>query len=441
MKNRYLLIVLLMSTFYSKAQDTIFSLNQAKEYALTHSVNILNSKLDLEQAEKKVWETTAMGLPQVSAKAEFQNFINIPTTIVPAQAFNPAAPAGDIVALKFGTDHNLKGTIQVSQLIFSGNYIVGLQASKAFTNTSQILIEKQEIEVKYNVTEAYLTVLFLESNKGILDSTLINMQKLLDETQILVNEKVLESTNASQLRLSVLNVQNGIRKIEYQINVAKNLLKFQMGMDIEHPIILSDTFNGFNKEEKSTDELDVTENIDHKIVASQLELNELALKNKKANYLPSLSGFFSYQQSAQRYEYNFFDSNQSWYPTTLWGLTLSIPIFSSGQRASQVSQAKIDVYKAENSLANVEQSVKLQFSQAIADYNSTIDVYVTQQEALLVAKEILDHTTIKFKEGVVNSMELTQSQSQYLTSQTDFNTAAFNLIKAQLKLDKLINKL
>jgi len=441
MKNRYLLIILLTTAFNIKAQDTIFSLIQAKEYALTHSVDILNSKLDLEQAEKKVWETTAMGLPQVSAKAEFQNFINIPTTIVPAQAFNPAAPAGDIVALKFGTDHNLKGTIQVSQLIFSGNYIVGLQASKAFTNTSQILIEKQEIEVKYNVTEAYLTVLFLESNKGILDSTLINMQKLLDETQILVNEKVLESTNASQLRLSVLNVKNGIRKIEYQINVAKNLLKFLMGMDIEHPIILSDTFNGFNKEEKSTDELDVTENIDHKIVASQLELNEIALKNKKANYLPSLSGFFSYQQSAQRYEYNFFDTNQSWYPTTLWGLTLNIPIFSSGQRASQVSQAKIDVYKAENSLANVEQAVKLQFSQAIADYNSAIDVYVTQQEALIVAKEILDHTTIKYKEGVVNSMELTQSQSQYLTTQTELNTAAFNLIKAQLKLDKLINKL
>jgi len=441
MKNRYLLIILLTTAFNIKAQDTIFSLIQAKEYALTHSVDILNSKLDLEQAEKKVWETTAMGLPQVSAKAEFQNFINIPTTIVPAQAFNPAAPAGDIVALKFGTDHNLKGTIQVSQLIFSGNYIVGLQASKAFTNTSQILIEKQEIEVKYNVTEAYLTVLFLESNKGILDSTLINMQKLLDETQILVNEKVLESTNASQLRLSVLNVKNGIRKIEYQINVAKNLLKFQMGMDIEHPIILSDTFNGFNKEEKSTDELDVTENIDHKIVASQLELNELALKNKKANYLPSLSGFFSYQQSAQRYEYNFFDTNQSWYPTTLWGLTLNIPIFSSGQRASQVSQAKIDVYKAENSLANVEQAVKLQFSQAISDYNSAIDVYVTQQEALIVAKEILYHTTIKYKEGVVNSMELTQSQSQYLTTQTELNTAAFNLIKAQLKLDKLINKL
>jgi outer membrane protein TolC len=441
MKKRYLLMALLISAINSNAQDTIFSLNQAKEYALAHSVDILNSRLDLEQAEKKVWETTAMGLPQVSAKAEFQNFINIPTTVVPAQTFNPLAPAGQIAELKFGTDYNLKGTLQVSQLIFSGNYIVGLQASKAFTNTSQILIEKQEIEVKYNVTEAYLTVLFLESNKGILDSTLINMQKLLDETQILVNEKVLESTNASQLRLSVLNVQNGIRKIDYQINVAKNLLKFQMGMPIEHPIILSDTFNGFTQKETPTDELDVTENIDHKIVASQLELNELALKNKKANYLPTLSGFFSYQQSAQRYEFNFFDSNQSWYPTTLWGITLSVPVFSSGQRASQVSQAKIDVYKAENSLANVEQALKLQFSQAIADYNSAIDIYVAQQEALLVAKEILDHTTIKYKEGVVNSMELTQAQSQYLTTQTDFNSAAFNLIKAQLKLDKLINKL
>ncbi len=438
---RYILVFPLLFSFVY-AQENSFSLSQAKAYAVEHSKEIMNAKLDMEKAEKKVWETTAQGLPQVSAKGEFQNFIDIPTTVVPAKAFNPLAPPGAISELKFGTNYNLKGTIQVSQLIFNGNYLVGLQAAKAFTNTSKILSEKQELETKQKVTDAYYTVLFLQENAKTLQRTLETLEKLYKETQILVNEKVLESTNASQIRLSVLQVKNGISKVNTQISVAKKLLKFQMGMPLETPIELTDSLDAFVQDElMDANSISSSDNVDYKVVESQLMLNRLSLKNTKANYLPSLAGFFSYQKNAQRYEFNFFDANKRWYPTTLWGVTLNVPIFSSGQRASQVSQAKLEVQKTENSLANVEQGIRLQISQASADYQNAVNNLTFQKEAESVAKEILDHTTLKFKEGTVSSIELSQAQNQYLSAQANLIAAKLELVKARLALQKLSNKL
>ncbi len=440
---RIIITALLFGSFTSFGQDS-FSLKQAQEYAILNNGNSKNAKLDLEIAEKKVWETTAIGLPQISGKVDFQNFIDIPTTVVPANTFNPMAPADEVMEMQFGTDYNVNATLQVSQLIFSGNYLVGLQASKAYTNTSKQLVEKSELETKAAVTEAYYTVLVLEENKRIMDSTLTSTEQIFEDTKILVEEKVVESTNAAQLELSVLQVQNGITQVEAQVRVAKNLLKMQMGMDLTKDITLTETLDGFigiAEGITAPEVYDVSNNIDHKILESQLTLNELSLKNTKANYLPSLAAFFSHQQVAQRNEINFFDSDYSWYPTTLWGLNLTIPIFSSGQRASQVSQAQLEVMKSQNTMEQADKGIKLQMSQAVADFNSAKDVYNTQKKAIDVAKLIFDNTQIKYKEGIVSSLELTQVQTQYLTAQSNLTSAAFNLIKAKLSIDKLSNKL
>ncbi|MCT4581574.1 MAG: TolC family protein [Flavobacteriales bacterium] len=441
MKNNFYAILFLLLVKSSFSQQS-FTLKQAQDYALEHNQEVLNADLDLQIAEKKVWETTASGLPQISAKGELQNFIDIPTTVLPANAFNPMAPADELVGVKFGTDYNVTGTLQVSQLLFSGNYLVGLQAAKTYTSLSKQMKDKSEQEVKSSVANAYYTVLVLQENVVTLDSTLLKMKELLKTTQILVDNKVMESTNASQLRLSVLQVENGITKVKSQLEVSYSLLKMEMGMDLTTAITLADTYADItNSAANYADEKFASaNNIDYQLLETQLKLNELSLKNTKANYLPSLAAFLSHQQVAMRNDFDFFDGDKDWFPTTVWGLTLNIPIFSSGQRASQVSQAKLEVQKTENTMAQLDKGLQLQYIQFSSQYNSAKDAFETQQQAVAVAKEILNSTEIKYKEGVVSSMELTQAQNQLLQAQTDLTNAGFELIKAKLDLDKLFNK-
>ena len=441
MKNNLYLVFFLLLAKLSFGQQS-YTLKQAQDYAIEHNQKAQNALLDLKIAEKKVWETTASGLPQISAKGEFQNFLDIPTSVLPANAFNPLAPAGELVGVKFGTEYNLSGSVQVSQLLFSGNYIVGLQAARTYTNFNRQLKDKTVQEIQNNVANAYYTVLVLEENVKTLDSTLSKIKEAYRTTQILVDNKVMEATNASQLRLSVLQVENGISKVKSQLSVSYNYLKMEMGMELSTPIELADTYEAITTSAVNygDEQFSSANTIDYQLLETQLKLNVLSYKNTKANYLPSLAAFISHQQTAQRNQFDFFESGKLWFPTTVWGLTLNVPIFSSGERMSQVSQAKLEVEKTQNTIDQLDQGLKLQMIQASAAYNSSKDAYETQKVSVEVAKEILTSTEIKYKEGVVSSLELTQVQNQLLQTQTDLTNASFDLIKAKLEIDRLLNK-
>ena len=178
-------------------------------------------------------------------------------------------------------------------------------------------------------------------------------------------------------------------------------------------------------------------NIDYQILNSQLELNNLSLKNTKANYLPTLAAFFNYQRQALRNDFDFFDGDKEWYPTTLWGLSLNIPIFSSGQKMAQVKQASIEVEKTENSINQFSEGFKMQVYQATMNYKIAQDKLNLQVKSQDYAQKVLDDTQILYKEGTVTSIELTQAQNQLITEQTNYTNALFELIKAKLQLEKL----
>jgi outer membrane protein len=173
------------------------------------------------------------------------------------------------------------------------------------------------------------------------------------------------------------------------------------------------------------------------MLTTQLELNQLSLKNTKANYLPTVSAFFSYQQQALRNEFNFFASGESWYPTTLWGVKISVPIFSSGQRNSQVEQAAIEVDKTEFSMEMLSEGLQLQILQAQTSYDVAIRKMEMHTRAQQIAAEVLKDKETLFKEGVATSIEITQAQSQLLTESTNYTNALFEMIKSKLTLEKL----
>jgi len=438
-----LIIVIALLNAYSSIGQESYSLKQAKDFAILNSTQVKNSLLDVEIAQQKIKETTATGLPQVSGSVAFQNFLDVPTSLIPASSFDPAAPVDLLIPVKFGTDFNLNGTLQVSQLIFSGNYLVALQASKTYKAISLQMVEKSEIEIKAAVSEAYFTVVVLEANLESMDSSLSKIKQIHEDTQILITEKVLEPTSSLQLELSILELESGIKQISDQIIVAIKLLKFQMGLEIKIEISLSDDLTtlsvGLEGEIAST--INVAENIDYKMLQTQLRVNELLVKNKKADYLPTLAGFFSHQQVAMGNQFNFFGSDGSWYPTTIWGLNLSIPIFSGGQGPSRVKQAKVETLKTLNSIKQLDEGLQLQTAQATTVYNNSLESQKTRERAVEIANEVLRTTEIKFKEKVVSGMELTQAQSQVIQSQTNLINAKYEVLKAKLAIDKLIDKL
>jgi outer membrane protein TolC len=442
MKNK-LLIALFFATNIAFAQvneaaKTLFNLKEAQDYAIENNYKNKKALLDIDIAKKKVWETTAAGLPQVSANAKLQKFIDIPVSLAPANAFNPAAPADELAELQFGLDYSNSYGITASQLIFDGSYIVGLQAAKTYKNLSISNQIKTEIELNEGVKQAYFTVLIAEENTAVLKSSKEAVDEILRETTALYKEGMVDEQSVDQLTLSVNELRTAVGIAQGQIRFARKLLKLQMGMDIAKEITLTQGLAVFIDEvqTKTEEQAFMVENhVDYNLVETTMRLQKLNLRKEKYSFLPSINLFLSHEQQNMNTKFDAF-SGGTWYPMTVVGAQLTLPILTSGSRLSKMSQAKIEYEKAEISTKEVEQSLLYQTQVAQSNYETSYETYLNQKANMALAKKIYDKTVLKYKEGVASSLDLSQTQNQYLTAEGKYIKSLLDLLTSKSQLKK-----
>lgn len=463
----FLTVLWLGSSVFAQQGTTpmSFTLKEAQEYAAKNSYAVRNSNIDLVIAKKKIWETTAMGLPQVSGQLQYQDMLDIPTTLLPdfispsiygvlmkegvvdrfGNPITMPAGSGATFPAKFGTQHNASFGGTISQLIFSGQYIVGLQASKVFYQMSVDGQKKSQIDARFNVSSSYYLVLVLQQNKEILEKSLVTLQKTVFESEQSNKQGFIEDITVDQMKINLITLQNAITSIDGQVQMVLNLLKFQMGIEINQPLVLTDKLDSFVNESLlqpvMPTNLDVNQLVDFQIMQTQLKLQKLSLRREQSNYLPTIAGFYTYKKSAMRNEFDIFDSGKDWFPTSIVGLSIDIPIFSSGSRWVKVQQAKLNVQKTEIAQTQVSEGLKLEAAQATTNFNTAVEKYKKEQTSKELASKVYQTTLIKYNNGVASSIELTQTYSQYLTSESNFHTALMEMLTAKLKLDKATGKL
>lgn len=418
-----------------------FSLQQARQYALEHNYQAKNASYDVEAAKRKIKETIAIGLPQINGKASYNNYIKQPVQLVPAEFFGGAP--GEFSEIVFGTKQNASGELTVTQLLFDGSYIVGLQATKAYLELAKNQQRLSELEVQEAVTNAYHMVLVAEKNVAILESSLEKIKRLWRETQAMFENGFVEESDVDQMAINFKNLENSYNNAKVQAEVARKMLNFQLGLSLEANITLTDNIEDLAKMQSDQGffqaTFDVSQNANYQLANTNLMLQGLQLKNQKAKYLPQLSLFATHQENSFGNEFNFLSNDAQWFPTTLIGVNLNVPIFSSGMRRQQVKQANIEVLKAEQTLMQATQGAELEMLNARAEYNNALAVYENESQSLRLAEKIKDKTTIKYQEGISSSFELTQAENQYLTTQGQYIQATFSLLSSKNKLDKALN--
>lgn len=419
-----------------------FTLKEAQEFALENNLNIKNAQLSVEQAKKLIWENTALGLPQVSSSFDYNNNLNLMTTLLPGEI---VGQPGEKVEVQFGTQHNAIGTIAANQLIFSGPYIVGLQAAKIYRKSQEQSLQKTEIDTKELIAQNYYLALLAEETYIIIDSNVQNLQKTLFETQQMYEMGFAEETDVDQIRVSLISLENSKRTALSQIEVSYKLLKYQMGIDLDIEIQLKeeleDIIIGVNLEQTLEDPFNVLNHIDFQLSETREYLAQLNMKRQKAEYLPSLSAVYNNNWSAMRDEFNFFDPDQKWYHSSILGFSLNFPIFSSWGRQSKVSQLNLEYQKAGNNKKLIEDGLILENQQARSDFVAAYQKYLSEKENVKISEKILNRTRIKVGEGITTSLEFTQINDQYLITESNYLTALLELLNAKIRLDKAMNRL
>lgn len=436
--------IFLLIAVQTQAQNA-FSLAQAIDYALKNGYSVQNAATDIEIAKKKVAEIRGIGIPQLSADGSYQNFLAVPVSVIEANAFNPAAPAGTYLRVPFGVQHNMSYGYTASWLAFSGEYIVGLQASKAYVDISKTSLRKSEIEVKESVIRAYGTVVILYENKRILQENITSLDNSITQTEAFYNEGLIEEMDVDRLKLLRKNLSTTLNTLEEQIKLAEKLLKFNMGFDVNGEISLTDKFQEMlNNASVGVDpqpKFDLNANIDNILLDQSLNLQKLELKRQKANYLPTLSTFYTWKESRITNEGDqLFDPLFRVPGGTILGVNLSVPIFKGLSQRARVQTAKLNISKTEVSVKQAQQGLALQSAQSFTTYTAALSNVQNARESVQLAERIRDRARIKFQEGVGSSVELLQAENELLSAQANYVSAAQQLIDSRVTLDKNLNK-
>ena len=242
-----------------------------------------------------------------------------------------------------------------------------------------------------------------------------------------------------QINLSTLT--NGLKSAERQIKIFQELLKFQMNIPLSNPIELTEDLetllNQLNVEGVMGFAFDKENHIDYKIINTQEQIQKLNVKREKSTFLPTVSAFYNHQESMMGNSFDVF-SGGDWYNANIVGLSINIPLFSSGQRLSRVSQAKIELNKLENSKGQLSENLYFQVTKARAEFENAYDKYNLEQDNKKLTETIFNNYQIKYRNGIATSLELTQAQLQYLNTEEAYFQSIFNLLDAKNKLDKAL---
>jgi outer membrane protein TolC len=462
MKKYFIIISLMALPFLGFTQETqnVFSLTEAIEYAKLHNYDYVNAQTDVEIAKKQVLESTALGLPQIDASISNENYIDIPVTMLPdfispsvygvninQFGLTPVEPLPEetqYFPVSFGTKHNATAGVSVSQLLFSGEYLVALKASKTFLGQTEREKVRAEVLLVEQVSKSYWLILSLEDNLKVLDSSLVINKALMEETKALYEAGFAEDTDADQLNVIVSNLDASIKNLENEINTAYAYLKFYLGIDFKEEIQLTDrledVINQLDIDYLLASNFNLNENIDFLLFQKQKELVDLQVQLEKAAYLPTLSAFFSAQTNAQRSEFDFFDTKGKWYPTTVWGFQMNIPIWSSGNRYAKVQQQKLSYKKMEESEKQLSNSLNLQVQTARNNFSNIYNEYLNRKQNLELNVKIYQKTNIKFREGMASSFDLNQAQNNFVQANTDYTMSVMNLLQSKIELEKILTK-
>jgi outer membrane protein TolC len=425
------------------------SLKQAQEYALQNNKSILNANLDVEMAKKKVWETTSTGLPQISGVVSASYILTMPGLYeqfvrpqieaqVPSDQLNREAYVNNLVKESLDS-MRYSGTLDftVSQLIFSGSYIVGLQASKVYKSLSELNRVKSVQDVMESVSNTYFMVLVARENALILDSTRLNLEKTYSEMTQMNKQGFIEETDVDQINITLTNIKSSLDLIKRQVEISERLLKIQLGVNIDQPVELTDNLtslvNTLTYEPLLLAELVLDNNVSYQMLDAQVKSSELLLKLNKSESLPTISAFYQHEELLN-------NTSITFTPPDLVGLTVNIPIFSSGGRWAKVKQAKMDLEKSKNTRDQTSDMIRLEYFQSKSALVSAKEKFESDKKNLELSKKIYDRSLIKFQNGMISSTDLTQIQNQYLTAQSTYYQSLQNLITEKNKLEKILTK-
>jgi outer membrane protein len=425
----------------SDSSSASLSLKQALDFAMKNQMSVKNAEIDQQITENHRKEVLAIGLPQINSSLDVKDFLELPTSLIPAEFFG--GKPGDFIGLKFGTQYNATAELDASQLIFDGTFLLAVKAMKGFMEIAQKATIRTRIEVTSSVTKAYYNALIMEDRIHLLDANITRLKKLQEDTKVLFTNGFVEKIDLDRITVNLNNLMTEKDKVQRFSDLSYNLLKYQMGMDQQSRLSLTDKLAdiSFTPDAAGIEKFDPSHRIEFSLIESQQKMNILELKKNRVGYLPSIAAYYSGNQSAYRTKFDFGDPAGKWYPTSLVGIKLTLPIFDGGQKHYRVEQNKLNIMKTENDMKALTQGLDLEYTNAKTTLINASNSLETQKKNIDLATEIYNVSKKKYEQGLGSNLEVLTAETSLKEAQTNYYSALYDALNAKVDFDKATGSL
>jgi outer membrane protein TolC len=421
-------VLMLLSAAHSFAQNEdgalSISLKSAQDYAVEHNKTLKNSSLDIRKAEAAKWGAIASMLPQVSASLGYSNYCGYEMNLGPMSMSMPAT-----------------GTLGITASVaLTGQQIIGIQMAEMSKTLADITTQQSEDEIRYQVAKIYMSILVMQNTTELLERSLENLESLQETTQNAVDVGAAEQTDADKLMVQVLSLRTSISSTNRSLEMLENSMRLQLGCGVNTKLTLTQTVDDILKPEAilalQNETFNVENNYNYQLLQENSKLLKKQIDLKIMGYVPTLSAY--YQYSGRTYFGKKEGFNMT--PPNLIGLTLNVPIWSSGKTWSDVKQAKIEYEKFQNTIETTRDALLVQERQLRYNVTSNYETYEAQKLNLEVTERVFTNVSNKFEHGMASSLELTTASSDIISAQSSYISAVLNLVNAQIEFEQLLNR-
>ena len=431
--------LLLFAAVANAQKINSFTVQQAVDYAKQNSVQVKNALLDYQVQKQTNREITSAAYPQISATGTLNDFLTIPTSLLPAEI--AGGTPGTFVPVRFGTKYNMTGGFDVSQLLFDGQVFVGLIARGVALKFYEKQTEITEEMINVNVQKIYYQLAVGKKQMTSIDANIERFEKLLKDTKEIYKQGFAERLDVDKVSVQLNNLQTEKIKIQSQLDAGNAGLKFLMNMPQKDTLLLTDSITEDKiKENILADNYKYEDRKEFQFLTIAKQLNEYNVRRYKLSYLPTLAAFANYSKNAQRQTFDFFQGG-SWFTTSLIGLRLSVPIFDGFARSSRVQKAKIEVQRSNNSLEQLKSSIDNDVAQARLKITAAVVTMDNQKKNIELAEKVYNTTKIKYEQGLGNNQEIYNAQAELKIAQNNYYGALYDAIIAKIDYQKATGKL
>jgi outer membrane protein len=436
-----LIVALALSVQVLRAQQKLeLSAAQTVEYAKKNNVQVKNALLDIAIRQQGNREITSAAFPQVNGSLNVTKYIDLPTSLIPAEFFGGAA--GTFVPVQFGTEYNGTYGFTIDQLLFDGQVFVGLQARRASIDFYNRAKEVTEEQIKANVYKIYWQLVIGQKQIGTIDANIARSEKLLSDTRALFQNGFAEKLDVDKTSVTLANLRTEKIRVENNLKTGYLGLKFLAGIPMKTELVLTDTISDQNfTDDLLTDSVRYQDRKEFQLLETQLKLNKYDIKRHQFTYIPKISLTGNYSRNAQRNSFDFFKGGRDWFTITYVGLNISVPIFDGFAKDSRIKSARLAAQKTENDIANLQNQINQEVDAAIITIRNAIITLESQRANTALASDVYNQTKVKYDNGLGSNLEITNAEAELRTAQNNYYTALYAAVVARIDYLKAIGKL